>query len=77
MTAPDTGYDAAGMSPMRIAYTEAWGHWHINELRAKRKPFMPLDLLAERRFPVPKPVEVPKKNIEMCLQAEPGVPVER
>ena len=67
MTATDTGYSTTGMSPTRLAYWEGWGHHHINELRAGRKPYVPVDLLAERRFAAPDAIVVPRRNIEMCL----------
>ncbi|MDZ7855369.1 glycosyltransferase family 2 protein [Sphaerotilus sp.] len=41
MTAADTGYSAAGLSPARQAYWEAWTHWHIATLRAGHTPRMP------------------------------------
>jgi hypothetical protein len=69
MTAKDTGYSAGGMSPTRLAYWEGWGHHHINELRARRKPYVPVDLLAERRFTAPDAIVVPRRDIEMCMAA--------
>lgn len=69
MTATDTGYSPTGMSPTRLAYWEAWGHHHINELRAGRKPYVPVDLLAERRFAAPDAIVVPRRDIEMCLES--------
>jgi Glycosyl transferase family 2 len=38
VTAADTGFGSTGLSAPRLAYTEAWGHWHIGELRAGRRP---------------------------------------
>lgn len=67
MTAADTGYSAGGMSPTRLAYWEGWGHWHINELRAGRKPRLPADLLTERRFTAPSAIVVPAQDIALCL----------
>jgi glycosyltransferase involved in cell wall biosynthesis len=67
MTAADTGYSKTGMSPTRLAYWESWGHYHINELRAGRRPYISPDLLAERRFAVPDAIAVPRQDIEMCL----------
>lgn len=67
MTAAATGYNKTGMSPTRLDYWEAWGHWHINELRAGRKPFLPTDLLAERRFAAPDSIVVPRQDIAACL----------
>lgn len=69
MTATDTGYSPIGMSPTRLAYWEGWGHHHINELRAWRKPYVPVDLLAERRFAAPDAIVVPRRDIEMCLES--------
>lgn len=67
MTATDTGYSATGMSPTRLAYWEGWGHHHINELRAGRKPYLSADLLADRQFAAPDAIVVPRRDIEMCL----------
>lgn len=67
MNAKATGYSAAGMSSTRLAYWESWGHYHIDELRARRKPYLPVNLLAERRFPAPETIIVPKQDIELCL----------
>lgn len=69
MTATDTGYSATGMSPTRLAYWESWGHHHIHELRAGRKPYVSVDLLAERRFAAPEAIVVPRRDIGMCLDA--------
>ena len=67
MTAADTGYSATGMSETRLAYWEGWGHHHINELRAGRKPYLSPDLLAVRRFVAPDAIVAPRQNIEICL----------
>lgn len=67
MTASSTGYSETGVSPQRLAYWEAWGAWHLRELRAGRTPFVPADLLAERRFSAPEPIRVPTENIERNL----------
>jgi len=67
MTAAATGYNTTGMSPIRLDYWEAWGHWHINELRAGRKPFLSTDLFAERRFAAPDSIVVPRQDIAACL----------
>lgn len=69
MTASDTGYSSSGMSPTRLAYWEGWSHWHIQELRAGRRPHLPADLLAERRFAAPGAIVVPRSGIEMCLRS--------
>jgi glycosyltransferase involved in cell wall biosynthesis len=74
MTAADTSYCAAGMSPVRLAYWEGWGHWHIDELRAGRKPFISLDLLAERRFVAPAEILVERQAIQICLGNTPPSP---
>jgi len=67
MTAAVTGYSTTGMSLTRLDYWEGWGHWHINELRAGRKPFLSTDLLAERRFAAPNSIVVPRQDIAACL----------
>jgi hypothetical protein len=69
MNAAGTGYNPAGISPTRLAYWESWGHFHIDELRAGRKPSLPVDLLAERRFPAPEAIMVARSDIETCLAA--------
>lgn len=69
MTAADTGYSSTGMSPTRLAYWEGWGHWHINELRAGRKPHLPADPLADRQFVAPAAIVVPRPGVEACLGA--------
>lgn len=53
MTASDTGYSPQGLSPARLAYTEAWTLWHIAELRAGRVPRMPDARSGERPFALP------------------------
>lgn len=69
MTAADTGYSASGMSPTRLAYWESWGHHHINELRAGRKPALPTSLLADRKFEAPPSILVPREDIAFCLNS--------
>jgi len=69
MTAPATGYSAAGVSPVRLAYWEAWTHWHIAELRAHRKPFMGPGFFASRPFDVPDEIVVPRENVSRCMDA--------
>jgi hypothetical protein len=69
MTANDTGYSAAGMSPTRLAYWEAWGHWHIDALRAGDKPYLPANMLEARRFAAPQTIQVPAEDIAVCLAA--------
>jgi glycosyltransferase involved in cell wall biosynthesis len=52
MTARETGYSDAGVSPQRLAYWEAWAGWHLDCLRRGDLPRLPLDLaaLAEHRL---------------------------
>jgi glycosyltransferase involved in cell wall biosynthesis len=69
MTATETGYSTTGMSPTRLAYWEGWGHYHLNELRAGRKPYLPADLLVERRFAAPDSIVVPRRGIVRCLDS--------
>ncbi|HBS26203.1 MAG TPA: glycosyltransferase family 2 protein, partial [Gammaproteobacteria bacterium] len=65
MTAANTGYNSAGVSPNRLAYWEAWTHWHIKELRAGRKPMMPTQ---GRPFTAPSTIVVPQADATHCLQ---------
>lgn len=67
MNAAGTGYSTTGISPTRLAYWESWGKWHIKSLARLRKPRLPLDLLAKRRFPAPESIIVPRQDIETCL----------
>jgi len=67
MTANDTGYCESSISPQRLAYWESWNKWHINELRAKKKPYLSAELLAERKFVAPEAILVPKDNIKKSL----------
>jgi hypothetical protein len=77
MTAEATGYSTTGMSPTRLDYWESWTRFHISELRAGRKPYLPADLLAERRFAAPDAIVVPSQNIEMCLASDKTTAVAR
>ena len=67
MNAKDTGYCSKGMSPTRLDYWEAWGNWHIKELRAGRKPFISTDLLSKRKFDAPLSIMVDSISIETVL----------
>lgn len=64
MTASDTGYSDAGVSPQRLQYWESWSRWHLECLRQGALPRMPLDLEAlasQRMFGAP---------VEIALNAE-------
>lgn len=67
MTASDTGYTPEGGTNNRLAYWDAWMHWHINTLRKGCLPKLSSDLTANRAFPVPQSLTIPKDRIEMCL----------
>jgi len=67
MTANDTGYCESSISPQRLTYWESWSNWHMQELKAKRKPHIAIDLLANRKFAVPEAIMVPQKDIMKCL----------
>ena len=69
MTASDTGYAVSGISPTRQSYWEAWNYWHIAELRAGRKPFMP-PIGGERPFMAPDSIVVPPEDATRCLSTE-------
>lgn len=67
MTAHSTGYSEMGVSPQRLAYWEAWNAWHVRELRSGRTPFIPPDILANRRFEVPGEIVVPNEARRQVL----------
>lgn len=69
MNAASTGYNELGMSPARLAYWESWGHHHINELRAGRKPTLSTNLLADRKFDAPESILINRDDIAFCLNA--------
>ena len=73
MTAQDTGYTASGISPNRLAYWEAWTHWHIDCLRQGHKPVMP-PWHEARAFAVPPAIAVPAPNLAHCLAGPATVP---
>lgn len=68
MTAKETGYSAAGMSPTRLSYWESWNRWHIDELKQKRLPFLQSFTQKGRQFSAPEEIVVPLEDVEYCLQ---------
>ena len=68
MTSSETGYCDLGISPQRLEYWEAWGHWHIDEVKKGKKAFLSTDLLEERPFKVPREIDVDKKMIKIVLE---------
>lgn len=66
MTAHDTGYSASGISPTRLAYWEAWTHWHIDCLRQGLRPVMPA-AGEPRAFQAPAAIAVPTADVQRCL----------
>jgi hypothetical protein len=52
MNDPKIGVTNHVLSPSRLAYWEAWRRWHVESLRAGRKPFMPPD--GQRPFEAPR-----------------------
>jgi hypothetical protein len=67
MTAAGTGYNQHGVSPIRLDYWEAWGHWHIEALHRGRPLKMPMDMLSERLFDAPEAIRVSRSAIAQCL----------
>jgi len=63
MTASSTGFCDLGISSQRLEYWEAWRSWHINELRARKKPYLSSESFYERKFEAPKTIIVPKADI--------------
>ncbi|CAM4262941.1 Glycosyltransferase 2-like domain-containing protein [Comamonas aquatilis] len=70
MTASSTGYSDTGISPQRLAYWEAWSRWHIDALRDKDLPRLPLDmarLATDRLFFAPAGVALSASDVTACL----------
>ena len=80
MTASSTGYSDTGISPQRLAYWEAWSRWHIEVLRRKALPRLPLDMVrlaAERPFEAPAEIVLSDADVRGCLaSAEYGLNAE-
>lgn len=68
MTASDTGYSAEGMSPTRLDYWESWNRWHIDELRAGRKPKLQSFEKGRNQFDAPVNIVVPQEDIDYCVK---------
>jgi len=72
MTKQVTGYaKETGVSLSRIAYSEAWSHWHDEVIAAGRKPFLPAQVqtaLKARPFPVADEQGVCAEDVETCLR---------
>jgi hypothetical protein len=66
MTSAATGYDERGLSPTRLAYWEAWSHWHVATLRDGARPKLPAPD-APRRFAAPAEIDVPAEILAACL----------
>ncbi len=67
MTANDTGYSHAGVSPERLAYLEAWSHWHIQCLRQGALPRLPEELLTltqNRPFAAPARIRLTLEQVQ-------------
>ncbi|PRP72257.1 hypothetical protein BUE93_02125 [Chromobacterium amazonense] len=70
MTAAGTGYSDTGVSPHRLAYWEAWSHWHITTLAQGKMPHISSDIRTatlNRPFPVQNKQYIAADNLEACL----------
>ena len=72
MTQHHTGYAKnTGVSLPRIAYWEAWSHWHDAVIAAGQKPFLPAEIraaVASRPFPVAAEQGISVQDVEACLR---------
>ena len=66
MPAPDTGYDAHGISETRQTYWEAWRTWHIECFIHGKVPVIDSDGLQPRPFAVPEKLMISPKNLQLC-----------
>lgn len=76
MTDAATGYDAAGTSPSREAYVQAWKGWHAQALAARSRPMLPvcpLAVLRQRPFAAPAEIAVDAEALAHNV-AQAGVP---
>ena len=68
MTAPDTGYDEHGVSTVRLAYWDAWMHWHLDCLKRGEVPKLSaMPWRQARAFDVPEKLFVPPEDIQLCV----------
>lgn len=65
MNASDTGYSAAGVSPNRLAYWEAWTKWQVDCLR-RGVPLKMRRMGEPRVFAAPAALQVPQADVELC-----------
>ncbi|WP_081665902.1 glycosyltransferase family 2 protein [Pseudogulbenkiania ferrooxidans] len=71
MTAAVTGYSDAGISWHRLAYWEAWSHWHIATLAKNQVPRIPAsirDAALNRPFPIQTNQCIAAGHLEACLR---------
>jgi glycosyltransferase involved in cell wall biosynthesis len=69
MTAANTGHSDAQFSPQRLAYWEAWSHWHIDTLRNNKRPFIstdPMAISSSRPFDAPPEIQVNVDDVREC-----------
>lgn len=73
MCSTDTGYAATGASPQRLAYWEAWSHWHLLTLSEGKLPFITPDVKAnaqQRAFALngnAESLRVPAEDVRIAL----------
>lgn len=66
MTAPDTGYNAQGISTNRQDYWESWRTWHLECLKNKLIPYISSLYSGVRPFPVPQNLTVHPEDVLYC-----------
>lgn len=64
MTATDTGYSGSGISLDRLAYWESWNHWHIEEIKLRKIPYIAVDVKDKRVFSAPTAITITEKEVE-------------
>ncbi|SUA48960.1 LgtD [Neisseria zoodegmatis] len=66
MTAPDTGYNAQGISAGRLNYWESWRSWHLECIKNKLMPYVSHQYSGARQFTAPQSLTVNPEDVLHC-----------
>ena len=68
MTSDSTGHKEDRVSAIRLDYWEAWGHWHINQLRHGTTPKIPQIAQYQPQFAIPSVMLNSEEKLEVIKQ---------